>query len=128
MAAENAIGALYVLGDGDRVRVHVERRLLRSEFDELRTFSSALTNAVTALARDAQAQLGADVVMAGGDDILLRIPAASFSIEKLRDLSLNFAKRTGCTITFGVAPTIEGAFICLRRGKAAGGNIIIAEN
>lgn len=116
---------LFIYGDADQVRLRVERHLLGRDFDQLRAFSEKLSLAVTELARRAEKLLGAEVIIAGGDDILLRLQPESYSHETLTDLQNQFHQSTGCTISFGVGSQVEWSFVNLRKAKAMGGGLII---
>lgn len=74
---------LFVLGDADRVRERVEKYLLASELSELSKFSNALTLAIGRLARGAEDLMGAETIMAGGDDLLLCMPRRLYSYAAL---------------------------------------------
>jgi len=116
---------LYILGDADRVRERVEKQLLAGQFDTLSEFSGTLTTAVGALAQRICVAFSADVVMAGGDDVLFRLAQDRFSKPELESLAQQFAAESGCTISFGVASDIMTAYINLRRAKCNGGNAIV---
>jgi hypothetical protein len=118
---------LYVLGDADRVRARIDSFLLNGEIDQLSGFSRCLTIAVSSLAREAQLRFAADVLMAGGDDLLFRIEAKRFSQAVLAELASVFAKETACTISFGVGKDPIVAYLNLRRAKAQGGGVIVCD-
>lgn len=109
---------LYVLGDADRVRDGIDQRLLQGRLDDLKAFSTALTTAVAQLLHAFEAEMEAEVVMAGGDDVLLRVNGAKYSLPKNREVASRFLDATGCTMSFGVSDTLAGAYINLRRAKA----------
>jgi spermidine/putrescine-binding protein len=115
---------LYILGDADRVRQRVERALLSGDLVQLGTFSAALTAAIACIAERMIQHLSAQVIMAGGDDLLLTVPAGTFDVDILEGLSRDFADETGCTISFGVGTTVEEAYLHLRMAKASGGGTI----
>ena len=115
---------LYILGDADRVRQRVERALLSGNLVELGNFSAALTAAIALIAERMIQRLSAQVVMAGGDDLLLTVAAGTFDVDILEGLSRDFADETGCTISFGVGKTVEEAYLHLRMAKASGGGAI----
>ncbi len=62
--------------------------------------------------------MGADILMAGGDDVLFRVHASRYSLSKNREFAIRFHEETGCRISFGVSATLSGAYINLRRAKA----------
>lgn len=118
---------LYVLGDGDRVRDHLERLLLNGNLEELSLFSAALSAGVSALAQKATIRLGADVLMAGGDDLLLCVNRITYSRVTLEQLGAEFFKDTGCSMSFGVGGDTVAAYLNLRRAKANGGGIVVCD-
>jgi hypothetical protein len=65
---------IYVLGDGDKIREKVENYLLNHNLEVLATFSRSLTNAISEIANLAISTMNAQVIVAGGDDILLLVP------------------------------------------------------
>lgn len=115
---------VYILGDADKVRQRVEGALLAHDFDGLAKFSADLTAAVSLIARRTVEILSAEIVMAGGDDLLLVTSADQFDSDALGRLARSFADETGCTISFGVGSTVEEAYLRLRRAKASGGGAI----
>jgi hypothetical protein len=118
---------LYVLGDADRVRDGIDQRLLQGKLDELKSFSNALTNAIAQLLNSFKTEMGAEVVMAGGDDVLLLIQEQRYSLLKNREFARHFLEATGCTISFGVSNTLSNAYINLRRAKAGRSGICIGD-
>lgn len=109
---------LYVLGDADQIRDGIDKRLLQGKLEELTAFSSALTKAIASLLQSFEEEMGATVIMAGGDDILLRVSSARYSLDTNRALAEGFHQSTGCTISFGVAEKLSDAYINLRKAKA----------
>lgn len=109
---------IYLLGDADRVRDGIDQRLLRGQLEELRSFSSALTSALAVLVEAFRKEMQAEVIMAGGDDVLLRVLATSYSVERHLELSKQFFESTGCRISFGVSEDIQTAYLNLRRAKS----------
>ncbi|MCY1060153.1 hypothetical protein [Nannocystis sp. SCPEA4] len=118
-------GVFYILGDADRVREQIERQLLTGHLEELARLSAVLTRELAALVASVE-ELGAKTIMAGGDDVLFQVPTSAYSFEALRTIAATFLSNTGCTISFGVGPEVELAYLNLRRAKAAGGGIIVA--
>lgn len=116
---------LFILGDADRIRERVERYLLSSELALLSSFSERLAASITDLVRGAQESLGAEALMAGGDDILFRVSSTAYSRPALEALLARFRGTSGCTISFGVGADVQTAYLNLRRAKASGGDIIV---
>jgi hypothetical protein len=115
----------FVLGDGNKIREHVERYLLSGELEALERLSQRLINAVHKVKFLAMSTMNAKVIMAGGDDILLCIDQSKYRREFLEQLSDVFEAESGATISFGVGRTIEVAYLNLRRAKSSKSNHII---
>jgi GTP cyclohydrolase III len=119
---------VYVLGDVDRVREHIDRHLLAENLPSLKVFSAGLTKALLNLASAVEAMLNAQTIMAGGDDVLFQIPYQDYSQDLLKQIAQSFSKETGCRISFGVGKTVSAAYLNLRRAKAEGrGSIVSSE-
>lgn len=116
---------LYILGDADRVRTKIEGLLLTGKLEALKQFSDTLTASISVISQQIQKVFSGEVLMAGGDDILFRVPQDKFSKGDLELISQQFASKSGCTISFGVADDIETAYINLRHAKAEGGSTIV---
>jgi nucleotidyltransferase/DNA polymerase involved in DNA repair len=113
------------MGDGDRIRESVDRLFFAGDISGLRSFSSSLSQAVADIRDSAARELGADIVVAGGDDILFSCSAEAISREFLARLDDGFRQATGCTISFGLGSTLESAYLALRRAKSQGGSTIV---
>ena len=116
---------LIILGDGDHVREVVERLLLAQDFEKLALFSRSLSGAIQSLAERARALLDAEVFVAGGDDLVLRIREELYQRRTLDEMADFFFESTGGTISFGVGRGSDSAFVNLRRAKAQGGGAIV---
>jgi hypothetical protein len=115
----------FILGDADRVRERIERHLLAGSFDALEELSRTLTVAIGALAQRIRDAYSAQIIMAGGDDVLLRLSKDRFSKADLEAIARQFASECGCTISFGVGADVTTAYVNLRRAKSNGGNAIV---
>lgn len=114
---QSSLKLIYVFGDGDKIREKVERLLFLNELSALKEFSRKLTDAVEQMQKIAERTMEADVIIAGGDDFLFSTSNANYRREHIESLSLIFEQLTGCTISFGVGPTMEIAYLNLRRAK-----------
>lgn len=109
---------LYLLGDADRVRDGIDQRLLRGHLDDLRAFSFNLTVALAELVSAFQREMDAELIMAGGDDVLLRVLGTRYSRERHSQLCHQFFEATGCRMSFGVSSNLQTAYLNLRRAKS----------
>lgn len=116
---------IFILGDGDDIRHRVELYLLAGNFIELSRFSRSLTDAVTQIKTYVSEAMSAEVVFAGGDDILFLISERRFDRAKLEQAMAKFKLLTGNTISFGVGKSVEAAYLNLRKAKAEGKGVIV---
>ena len=117
----------YVLGDGDKIREMVEFYLLNHDLEALTNFSQNLTAAINEIKEIAISTMSAQVILAGGDDILLYVSREKYRKELIQKLQQVFHNITGVTISFGVGKTIEAVYINLRRAKTNKGEKIVEE-
>jgi len=115
----------FVFGDGDRIRQRVESLLFAGELAALRSFSAAITLAIGQLAHGANTTMAADVIVAGGDDLLFCVSAECYDRTIVARMATSFMEQTGCSMSFGVASDLESAYLNLRRAKAQGGGSIV---
>lgn len=62
--------------------------------------------------------------MAGGDDLLFRLPFKSYSRSTLEEIRHRFQDDTSASISFGVGQNVTSAYVNLRKAKAMGGGIV----
>ncbi len=119
--------SIYVLGDGDRIREQIEYHLLNNEIQQLTNLSQALIDAVNSVKSIAISTMDAQIIMAGGDDILFCIDSEKYQRANIQQMSEVFYNMVGSTISFGIGKTIEAAYINLRRAKSSKSNKIVEE-
>ena len=107
----------FLLGDADAVRRKLELHLLNGDLKALSSFSANLSAGIHQLALKLTETLGAEVVFAGGDELLLTLEGP-YNRELLWSRMQDFRDRTGMTISFGVGETLEQTFVNLARAKA----------
>src|SRR2546421_5047236 len=110
---------IYVLGDGNKIRDHIEYYLLRNELENLANLSKGISNAIQALKSFAISLMDAEVIMAEGDDILFRVEYTKYKHEHIQQLSEIFQKTSSCSISFGIGESVEEAYINLRKSKSS---------
>ncbi len=112
--------SVYVFADCDGVRRHIDGLLLSAKLEEVREFSSRLDAALKKCGENAKSLLAADVIVAGGDDLLLMIPAEKYIFDLLEKVIRTLERDAGLPVSVGIGPTIEVAYINLARAKAKG--------
>ena len=116
---------IYIMGDGDNIRNRIEYYLLNSDFDKVTQFSKNLTECIDIIKGLAIRRMNAEIIYAGGDDVLFHIDKNHYQRSYLEEIMDIFLKNTGNTISFGVGENIEVAFLNLRRAKASGKGKIV---
>ncbi len=108
---------LFVLGDGNQIRVKIENHLYKNDFEAVKNVSESITSAIQKLRELAEEELDAEVIMAGGDDILFIMNKFQYDKNILKNMSAIFKEMTGCSFSFGVGTTIEEAHSNLNKAK-----------
>ena len=110
--------------DGDDVGPGLELLLLDERIDEARAYSRKVLRAMENLTRSVSEWPGADVVVSGGDDLIVcweKEPDARW-IELLRQ---SFEQDCERTLSVGVGKSTKGATESLRRAKLQGKNNLV---
>jgi len=117
---------LFGLGDGDRIRSLMDRALLDGDLEHVRALSEKLTFAINQLANLIREIRGWHLVFAGGDDICFTIDRSAYRHDHIQNLMRCFNQITGGTMSFGVGPTMESAYLNLSRAKSRGPGVLVA--
>jgi minimal CRISPR polymerase-like protein len=124
MKKESAIHH-YLHADADGIRTRVERLLFNERLEELRDFSARLSASITDTAASLAIQFLGDIIVAGGDDILLEFAPARYQRTAVAKAMKDFGMATGCTLSVGVGTSVFEAYLNLRRAKSEGGGMLI---
>lgn len=116
---------VLVIGDADQIRLKIENYFFQGNFEKLRKFSTSLTEGIKEISSVAERDLGADIIMAGGDDIILKIPRDKYNQSNILELIDIFRNITSNNISFGVGENPEDAFVCLAKAKSRGGGCLV---
>jgi hypothetical protein len=83
---------LYLMGDGDDIREHIEFYLLNSDLNALTNFSKNLAKAINVIMELAVSRMDAEVIYAGGDEIFFRIDKDCYNRIFIEDMISIFQK------------------------------------
>ena len=102
--------------DGDDVGRRLELCMLTNDLEALREFSSSFDSAMRALVQSACSIDGVELVLFGGDSVMLRVRS-----DVLQEV-LSLARRTTGRFTFsgGYAPSMREAYLALKLAKSSG--------
>jgi GTP cyclohydrolase III len=116
------VGDAYLLIDGDKVGETIDLFVLQNDLEGLARFTDALDAAVARIA-DLARSMGGSVHMAGGDNVLARLPDAEAFLARLPDAVAG----TPCTFSVGIGLDARHAHDALLVAKAgAAGSIVRA--
>jgi hypothetical protein len=116
------VGFAYLLADGDSIGDRLELFLLDGDVEAAAYFSERLRQALEALALALEKGLSGKIIFTGGDDVLALVPAAMVSDEACRGLQSAYQNACGCTLSIGIAHSVDRAVGALRRAKLLGRN------
>lgn len=116
---------LFVIADGDNIRYKIESYIFENQLEELTAFSNSLIEAVDGIKEIVVHQMGATLIMAGGDDFCFVWDKNEYDKKQLKQIMEYFQAHTGCTISFGVGENIEAAYLNLMKAKAKGKSQIV---
>jgi len=118
--------AVYVHLDGDGIGDRLELLLIDGDIVGARSFSKSVSDTIAEVCASIEAVDGAQIVLAGGDDIIASIPSKSWDLKKIEEIRMRFVNKTGCTLSCGVGTSIQTALNNLRRAKLSGKNRIVS--
>lgn len=109
---------IYIIGDGDDVRKHIDRLILSKKFDELRSLSLKIDSEIKELCKIIRNELNADIIYSNGDGFLAIVNEAKNLDEISKKWQNSFYDSCGISLSIGFGPTIESALIELKWAKS----------
>ena len=106
--------SLFVAIDGDDVGVTLEALVLRGGVADLASFSRCVTARMAALTQRLE-DMGAQVIFAGGDSILVEFALPEIDLAWLHELPAS-----PCTFSVGIGHDLMTAYLALRVAKGKG--------
>ena len=117
---------IYGYLDGDNVGHRLELLLLDSLVDDARAYSRAVEEAMAQVGKALQAKPDVDIVLTGGDDLLVRWPRGSLINQDFVNACEVFKRVCGQTASVGIGDSSRSAAQSLRRAKLMGKATIFA--
>ena len=114
----------YAFFDGDNIGNTIERLLIEGKVDEATSLSKNINNAAYRLEKKLQTKNGIDVIILGGDDLLIKYNSKEYGLELLKEIMLLFETTSGLSMSCGVGDTIPEAIQNLHLAKLYGKNQI----
>lgn len=115
---------LYAFFDGDNIGLTLERLLTENKVSEATTFSENVKTAILEIEGILKSTADIDIVILGGDDILIKFDLAEHDIDFLKSIMDRFRVTTGNTMSCGVGENIPKSIWNLHLAKLYGKNII----
>lgn len=110
----------YLAIDGDDVGKKIEFYILSNKMDKLTSFSTQYKEAMKWLQRILTIQLKSQIIFSGGDSIFLKIPVKHCDISLVEQISLDFKKKSQCSISMGIGDSTIQAYLALKFAKVSG--------
>ncbi|MES9538122.1 mCpol domain-containing protein [Actinomadura sp. NPDC000600] len=109
--------------DGDDIGRRLEMFMVTEDMAGLREFADTFDKLLTHLLDSIKQNDAIEVLLQGGDSILLLLPESE--LLAVVNLVTSISSNTGYTFSGGYAKTLRGAYIALKLAKAAGKNRIV---
>lgn len=112
--------------DGDDIGPGLELLLLDDLIDEARAYSAGVNKGLATLLDMVNSDPRADVIIAGGDDLVVFWPQESIELEQIEKMRHAFYMESGRTISVGAGSSLSEASANLRRAKLMGKDKVVA--
>jgi GTP cyclohydrolase III len=106
--------------DGDDIGPALELMLLDNQIDLAREYSETLSRALLQIRDFLEKELGAEVIICGGDDLIACWNDGSVTSADIKDIRAQFFDSCGRTMSVGIGSTSREATQNLRRAKLLG--------
>jgi CRISPR/Cas system-associated protein Cas10 (large subunit of type III CRISPR-Cas system) len=115
---------MYAFFDGDNIGDKIEIMLLENRVTEATEFSEKIKTAMSRLHEITKTQSGVEVIIFGGDDLLLKYESNFIHIDFLEKLRSEFLEITGNTMSCGIGESVKESVMNLYFAKLYGKNQI----
>lgn len=119
---------MIVYFDGDNVSSALELFLLNGNMAGAREYSESLSRASALIRAHLEADQNAEIILAGGDDLVVRLQCESAALEIIERIRKAYSDECGRTISAGVGSDSREAAMNLRLAKLMGRNRIVGIN
>jgi len=116
--------AVFAFFDGDNVGSTLEILLIEGKLEKAMRLSTRLKETLDGLCQLLATRDGVDILIAGGDDLLIRFDKTLHGIELLADIRKTYSAGTGLKLSCGTGASIIESVNNLRLAKLYGKNQI----
>jgi hypothetical protein len=117
---------IFVRLDADNIGDAIELSLINSDISRAKSIHQKVQSGIKSIEKQLIENDYCTVLMKGCDDILFKIKIEHFSESLLIELKEEFLNHSGYSLSIGIAYSLEGALINLRKAKLSGKNIIVS--
>ncbi len=115
---------MYAFFDGDNIGSTIEMLLTEGRVEEASDLSKNIQIALTEIEEFLKSKKGIEIIILGGDDILISYSFLEEEKKLLEDVRNKFFTRTGNTMSCGVSDDLPEAIWNLHLAKLYGKDII----
>lgn len=109
---------VFIIGDGDDVRKHIDRLMLSHRFDELSELSDKIDSCIKNICAEISENFSAKIIYSNGDGFLARARANRRISSFLKLQADKFNANCGISLSVGMGSSIEECLIELKKSKA----------
>ena len=113
---------VYVSSDGDDIGSHVAAAILSGNVKQAKKLSLLINLGGKVTERFAKSHWGAQVVIMGGDDLMIQTSPAKFNTEDIEPMRKEYQAKTKATLSCGIGSTPEEAMKAIVIAKNTGKN------
>lgn len=114
----------YAFLDGDNIGNTIEILLIEGKVAEAISLSKNINDAADELGKTLRSRNGIEVMILGGDDLLIKYDSEKYGLELLEEIRILFQTKTGLSMSCGVGENISESIQNLRLAKLYGKNQI----
>lgn len=115
----------FIRLDADSIGDKIELALLNGDISLANKIHNSVQEGIHLLKKTIQENPNFSILMIGCDDILFCSESDSAILSELENLKTLFYKETNSTLSIGVANSLQGAILNLRKAKLMGKNQIL---
>lgn len=110
----------YAFFDGDNIGNTIEVLLIEGKVAEAISLSENINDAANKIGKILRSRNGIEVMILGGDDLLIKYDSEKYGSELLEEIRTLFQAKTGLSMSCGVGENIPESIQNLRLAKLYG--------
>lgn len=110
----------YAFFDGDNIGNTIEILLIEGKVTKAISLSENINDAANEMGKTLKSRDGIEVMILGGDDLLIKYDSKKYGLELLQEIITLFQTKTGLSMSCGVGKNISESIQNLRLAKLYG--------